>query len=117
MVHVQKRPYELDRYISRQQQCAANANNADHRPTYQAEMDEIVKSCSALYERGLRFIETIPKEDLERCRKLFAHKAGREVFDYECNGLGEFRIDKQDLLIPRYVALIEEVRKLKDVLA
>lgn len=117
MATVKERPYELDRYIARQQERAAGANNGDHRPTYQAELDEIAHSCNALYDQSLLFMETIPEEDLARCRKLFVHKAGRQVFDYELNGLGEFVVEKKRILIPRSASLIGEVRKLKEILA
>lgn len=106
-------PYDLGNFISKKQRLATEGNQSDNKPTYQSEMDEIAKDCQELYERGLALIASISQEDLERCRKLCAHRQGNT---YGLNDLQQARVKEERVLVPKYVVYIEEVLKLQDIL-
>lgn len=106
-------PYELKRYIEEEQERAGEANACDHKPTYQGELDRIAEEAKKEFERGKKLLGTISEEDLARCRRLFASRGGAE---YQATKLAQLYIGKKFVVVPRYVGLIEEVRKLREVL-
>lgn len=103
-------PRVLESYIVKAHSRAMEGNQADHRPTYRAELDQIEKECEQNYKRGLRFLAAVSADDRARCRRLYEHQHGNT---YGADELEEVRISRETLLIPRYVGLITEVRKLK----
>lgn len=104
-------PYDLRRYIEQQQSDACSANRADHKPTYQSEYDEIASRSVRLYSVGQEFMKSVEakdKDDLARCNRLFA-------LDHEYGGydLVEAVVLGKRMIVPRYVTLIEWMRKLR----
>lgn len=107
-----ERPQILDRFILQRQREASETNQCDHRSTFQAELDAVAKEYEELYERGLTLIGDISADDLNRCRKLCADRRGTNGI----NDLCPSRIKGQQVLVPKYVAFIEEVEKLRGLL-
>lgn len=107
--------YELEQYIAKKLEEAADANNCDFKATYQPELDRIHERCVALYTRGKELIATIPEEDLGRCRRLYddRRRVGSPFSDQLCATF----VDGREVVVPAYVSMIEEVRKLKELLA
>ncbi|HEV7121533.1 MAG TPA: hypothetical protein VGN56_01750 [Candidatus Paceibacterota bacterium] len=107
------RPPQLNQYILRKQREATEGNQADHRPTFQTQLNTIAKDSTELYTQGLALIASIPATDLERCRKLCAARQGNS---FGLDELIQARIKDRRVVVPKYVALIDEVENLKEIL-
>jgi hypothetical protein len=104
-------PYDLRRYIKQAQSDAGSANQADHKPTFQSEYDGIASRAVKLYSVGQEFmkrVEAEDKDDLARCNRLFALD-----HEYGSSDLVEAVILGKRMIVPRYVTLIERMRKLR----
>lgn len=103
----------LDGYIRARQQNEIEGNSADYKTTSQTTLDKIATEATEKYKHGEAFIATISEKEKEQCQKLFVHKHGKY-------GGGEYltedRIDGTWMIVPRYITLIGEVRKLKAIL-
>ena len=66
-----KLPYELQRLIAENARDTCASNNADYRPTYQAQLDRERAELIDLYQRGKVFTDTISAEDKQRCRRYW----------------------------------------------
>jgi len=102
---VEKLPVELRWYIEQQIRSVIASNHAEHRSTPQAEIDKITEESKKLYDDGRALMESIGKEDLERCRRFFAVK-----FEYGSDALTRRFIMKKDVIVPQYVTLYERMR-------
>ncbi len=108
-------PYALTRYITDQQRYSADANHADHKPFSQGEADEIHDRCVARWQKGEALIAEVNRDapdDLNRCLRLYNSKHQYGSYD-----LVESRILGKVVLVPRYVALLEEMRRLRNAIA
>ncbi len=106
-------PYKLSRFIEKCQGAAMDENNGDHKPTYRGQLDAIADGCQRLYAVGEQFIATLGPVDLARCRALYKLKHGNT---YGVDDLVDIRIGKHSMIIPTYIALVEEMRALVEVL-
>lgn len=107
MTHIS---YELSRYIANEQRITGEANACDHKPTYQSELDKVRADAIARYETGLRLMASMSEKEHERCRKLYRQR--KTYFEDE---LALFLIEREFVVVPKYVGLIKEVRALSKV--
>lgn len=101
-------PYELQRYIRLAQSDAVADNCARHIPTCQSEYEQIASMATYLYSVGQEFIKSVDKDDLPRCKRLYALDQ-----EYGSNDLIEAVVLGKRMIVPRYVTLIEQMRKLR----
>jgi hypothetical protein len=103
-------PFELRQYIERRHESIMDGNQADHRPTSQRELDDCTAGCIAAYNRGVMLQQSITAE-LPAC--LAVYRQRHEYREYE---LVQAWVLNRGIIIPRYVTLVEEVRKLRDAI-
>ncbi len=104
-------PYDLQRYITQAQSGAGSANQADHKPTSQFELDGIASRAAQLYSVGQEFMKSVEaedKDDLARCNRLFAL-----YHEYGSSDLVEAVVLGKRMIVPRYVTMVEWMRKLR----
>jgi hypothetical protein len=111
-------PYDLTRFIETQQRDICNSNQADHKPTYQAELDQEKRAITEGYDRGVRWLATLDPKTVQRCRALYEHRQKKsgwrmrpasEFAWYPLKGVGH-------LVVYRYMGMYEEVLELCAVL-
>ncbi len=108
-----ERPWELKKFIDDAQTRAIDGNDADHKPTYQAELTRIEQDCDARYARGQELIAETSVEDLERCRRLYREKNGQYGADTLCERL----VSRKFIIAPAYFFLLDEMRRLRAAVA
>lgn len=117
-----KIPYELQSYISRRQRLVGDSNQADHRPTYQGELDGVRDTAVEQYDRGLNWIATLTPEEKGRARRYldwrqkntsvrddFRYISPADLTLYRREGVGW-------LLVPFYLTYIDAANELMKVL-
>lgn len=85
------------------------ANSVEHRPTRQAELDNEKEACTRMYLVGQEFMADLSQDDLGRCLRM-----ERIRNDYGADCLIQVKISEKWMIVPRYVACIEEMRKLRE---
>ena len=104
----------IEGYLIDMEKDICEANSADHKPTYQDEVNHTKKRCMELYDEGKKLIAEIDEEDLNRCRRLYRHEKGDH---YRENNLVESKVLGTRVIVPVHVTLIERVASLKEILA
>jgi hypothetical protein len=104
-------PLELQRYLGDLHRDIGDSNAADHRPTYNSELDRATERATALYNNGLELLAAVDAAERARCQRFYKHQGGR--LDWE---LAEFRAGGRQVVAPRYLSVLDEVRKLREML-
>lgn len=111
MTDTNEDPWELTSYINTEHKSIVDNNSCEHRPTHPPELERMEKRVRGAYDRGLKMMEEIGKEDLSRCGKMYSlddQYWGLNLI--ECKVLGKW------VLVPRYVRVIEKMRKLREAI-
>ena len=103
----------IEGYMVDMERDICRENLANHKPTYQDEVDRAKKRCRELYDAGKELIAKINQEDLQRCKKLYQFDHG----DYGRDYLVESKILGKRVIVQSHVTLIERVTSLKEILA
>lgn len=107
----QSLPYPLKSYIEREHKSIVNGNQADHKPTFQSELDASTEACTRYYYRGIELMKEIGEVDLAATLRVYnlRHEYGAHDLILHC-------VCKLWVLVPRYVTLVEEMRELRKAL-
>jgi len=101
--------YKLDRYIENEFKEISENNACEHRPTYKREFDAAEKYIRELYERGEKLIAGISTEDLSRCAKMYKLKHA-----YGSHELVKVMLSKTWVIVPHYVTVLEEMKRMRE---
>lgn len=107
-------PPELSRYIEKQQKLATDANQADHKPTYDTELGGIATRLTSLYDLGQALIATLSVDDIKQSRGVFLLDYSERDTSY-VDELIEEGVLGQLVLVPRHITLVERIRKYRPV--
>ncbi len=79
----QEFPSELWRYVSDLKSITSDANNADFKPTYQAELDRLQEDTIERYKKAAQILDSMSAKEKRTCRKFAI-----------LQGLNEYQADK-----------------------
>ncbi len=106
-------PYKFRDYVYKQHESCSEGNQADHRPTYPDELDDITASCIKMYERGLAVIETMADAEHAQCQALFELEHG-ELAQFKCDTYVQTSFTGTGtVLVPTYVTKLGAARFLQ----
>jgi len=109
-------PYELSRAIGDEHHAIGQNNACDHRPTYQGQLDQATETMVAHYRAWLTLYATLSPEEIARCQRYWnaTRRSG-------CWGLSSdlvtTRLKAGWFLCPRWAAVLDEIRTMREVLA
>jgi hypothetical protein len=105
-------PYEVRAFIERQHRAEIDGNQCDYRPTSQSALDSITERVIARHETGVEWLKTIPASLKGQCHAVYNMRE-----QYGGHDLTQAKLDGRWVLVPRYLTLIDEARKLAAIFA
>jgi hypothetical protein len=108
-------PYELQEAIDKEHRAISENNACDHRATSQASLDDATSIMIRNYQKWLTLRAALSEEEVARCRKYW-DKTRREKTWGLSSDLITVRLDYGWILCPRWAAVLDEVRKLREIL-
>ncbi len=101
----------IQSYIAESRRSLIDCNQADHRPTSKAQIDRDEQQCLGKYKAGLAVIAEIAEENVRLCLRYYKAKNS-----YGSHDLVELRVENKVVIVPRYITLIDELRKVREAL-
>lgn len=109
-------PSELSRAICEEHRAIGENNSCDYKPTSQYEIDEATKRMVERWNAWTKLRATLKEGEENRCRRYWDATRRRNSWASAWD-LVETKLLGQWVLCPRWAALLEEVRKMQEVLA
>jgi hypothetical protein len=104
------RALTIEDYIRYEHRSISESNAADYKPTSKHEIDEATKLINKYYEQGKKLIAEIGHDEVGLCKCLYDSR-----HEYGSDYLIKDKVLGQWVIVPQYVTLIAEVRKLKEI--
>lgn len=111
----QKRPWDLQNYVSDEIQSECRTNAADHRTTSRSAIERIESDADRHYAAGVEFMKTVSREEIGQCLAYFRAMKAKNYWALP-EQLAESVIGGKRMLVPLYMRWIEEVRMLRAML-
>lgn len=108
-------PHDLREAIGKEHIAIGESNQCDHRPTYQGELDDITKSMVSLYNNWLKLREILTPEEMLRCKRYWDATRRDRTWGLS-DDLIRTKISFGWVLCPRWAAVLDDVRKLREIL-
>jgi hypothetical protein len=109
-------PYDLQRAIGEEHRSIGESNACDHRPTYQSQLDGVTESMVAEYKAWMTLLASLSEEEIARCKRYWDQTRKPKCWGLNTD-LRSTRLAAGWVLCPRWATVLDEVRKLREVLA
>ena len=110
-------PHDLQSYIERKQNARVEGDSCDNRATPLTVLDQIRDDCIRWHNVGKEFIASLESAEVNRCFRFYRDSGLYEGSQYHASDLVESRVTGFWMIVPKYITIVREVRKYKELLA